>query len=148
MLFLFNVSQVQEALEEVLEQGIRVRYYILHIIGLTTLFAQDDDLAAMYLTDKKSGKERVPADHEELEVLLESFAKQVEEIVNEAETISVCEKNYSFQSDSIISNLIGKRPINTRNRRAYTRFQPKFTTCIGLTGEIYLCLLSMACLPN
>jgi len=30
--------------------------------------------------------QREPSDHEELEVLLESFAKQVEEIVNETET--------------------------------------------------------------
>ncbi|KAJ3481422.1 hypothetical protein NLI96_g7666 [Meripilus lineatus] len=58
---------VQEALEEVLEQ--------------------DEDLAAMYLTDKKNHVTREVTDHEELEVLLESFAKQVEEIVNEAENI-------------------------------------------------------------
>ncbi|KAH9849033.1 cora-domain-containing protein [Lenzites betulinus] len=58
---------VQEALEEVLEQ--------------------DQDLAAMYLTDKKNGMPRRSDDHEELEVLLESFSKQVEEIVNEAENI-------------------------------------------------------------
>lgn len=43
----------------------------------------------MYLSDKKLKKTRHMADHEELEVLLESFAKQVEEIVNEADTISV-----------------------------------------------------------
>ena len=49
----------------------------------------DDDLAAMYLSDKKNGVPRNPDDHEELEVLLESFAKQVEEIVNEAENIQV-----------------------------------------------------------
>ncbi|KAI0727459.1 hypothetical protein C8Q72DRAFT_840131 [Fomitopsis betulina] len=58
---------VQEALEEVLEQ--------------------DEDLAAMYLTDKKNGMPRRLSDHEDLEVLLESFSKQVEEIVNEAENI-------------------------------------------------------------
>ncbi|KAI8971264.1 hypothetical protein BD414DRAFT_525401 [Trametes punicea] len=58
---------VQAALEEVLEQ--------------------DQDLAAMYLTDKRNGIPRNHDDHEELEVLLESFSKQVEEIVNEAENI-------------------------------------------------------------
>lgn len=57
---------VQGALEEVLEQ--------------------DEDLVAMYLTDKKNGIQREPSDHQELEVLLESFAKQVEEIVNETDT--------------------------------------------------------------
>ncbi|OBZ78278.1 Mitochondrial inner membrane magnesium transporter LPE10 [Grifola frondosa] len=58
---------VQEAIEEVLEQ--------------------DEDLAAMYLSDKKHGVQRHEDDHDELEVLMESFAKQVEEIVNEAENI-------------------------------------------------------------
>ncbi|THH18862.1 hypothetical protein EW146_g2199 [Bondarzewia mesenterica] len=56
---------VEEAIEEVLEQ--------------------DEDLAAMYLTDKKNDIERKPNDHDELEVLFETFSKQVEEIVNEAE---------------------------------------------------------------
>jgi magnesium transporter len=43
----------------------------------------------MYLTDKKSGRPRAAADHDELEILLESFSKQVEEIVNESETTMV-----------------------------------------------------------
>jgi magnesium transporter len=63
---------VQGALEEVLEQ--------------------DEDLQAMYLSERKAGKRAGfggggEEDHEELEVLLESFEKQVEEIVNEAEVI-------------------------------------------------------------
>lgn len=51
----------------------------------------DEDLCAMYLTDKKNGTPRSGDDHEELEVLLESFSKQVEEIVNEAENTQVRE---------------------------------------------------------
>lgn len=43
----------------------------------------------MYLTDRKNGVQREPSDHQELEVLLESFAKQVEEIVNETDTTQV-----------------------------------------------------------
>ena len=43
----------------------------------------------MYLSDKRDGHPRKLDDHEELEVLLESFSKQVEEIVNEAENIQV-----------------------------------------------------------
>jgi len=43
----------------------------------------------MYLTDKKNNVRREAQDHEELEVLLESFSKQVEEIVNEAQNIEV-----------------------------------------------------------
>lgn len=58
---------VQQALEEVLEQ--------------------DEDLAAMYLTDRHNGVNRKLSDHEDLEVLLETYSKQVEEIVNEASTM-------------------------------------------------------------
>jgi hypothetical protein len=43
----------------------------------------------MYLTDKKNNITRDLQDHEELEVLLESFSKQAEEIVNEAQSIEV-----------------------------------------------------------
>lgn len=43
----------------------------------------------MYLTDKKNDIQREPNDHQDLEDLLESFAKQVEEIVNETETTQV-----------------------------------------------------------
>ncbi|KAF8970435.1 hypothetical protein BDZ97DRAFT_1791375 [Flammula alnicola] len=53
--------------------------------AIDEVLSQDEDMDAMYLSDKKNGVER--EDHEELEVLLESFSKQVEEIVNEAENI-------------------------------------------------------------
>jgi hypothetical protein len=43
----------------------------------------------MYLTDKKNNTTRERHEHDELEVLLESFSKQVEEIVNEAQNIEV-----------------------------------------------------------
>jgi len=54
----------------------------------------------MYLTDKRNGIQREPSDHQELEVLLESFAKQVEEIVNETETTQV--RSVSFPRDELI----------------------------------------------
>jgi magnesium transporter len=44
----------------------------------------------MYLTDKKNNITHQTNEHEDLEVLLESFSKQVEEIVNEAQNIEVC----------------------------------------------------------
>jgi magnesium transporter len=43
----------------------------------------------MHLSDRKNNVERGSHDHEELELLLESFSKQVEEIANEAENIEV-----------------------------------------------------------
>ena len=51
---------------------------------------------AMYLSDKKNGIDRGTHDHEELEVLLESFSKQYEEIVNESENIEA--RSYSTTS--------------------------------------------------
>lgn len=46
----------------------------------------------MYLTDKQSridGSERAEKDHEEIEMILESSQRQVEEIVNEVVTTIV-----------------------------------------------------------
>ncbi|KAG9103962.1 magnesium ion transporter [Ceratobasidium sp. 370] len=66
-----------------------------HLVGGLLAELEDDidrdkfkheDLNSMYLTDAKLGLERNMQDHEDLEILLESFDKQVEEIVNEAET--------------------------------------------------------------
>ncbi|ESK96392.1 inner membrane magnesium transporter mrs2 [Moniliophthora roreri MCA 2997] len=65
--FQSRAKLVEEALGEVLEQ--------------------DEDLVAMYLSDKKNGITRNLRDHEELEVLLETFSKQVEEIVSEVGNI-------------------------------------------------------------
>ena len=83
--------QVHEALEEVLVQG--MFHHGTRIITIWLIrypVKTDEDLVAMYLTDKKNGIQREPSDHQDLEVLLESFAKQVEEIVNETETTQVC----------------------------------------------------------
>ncbi|CAD6938509.1 unnamed protein product, partial [Tilletia laevis] len=50
----------------------------------------DEDMALMYLTDAQAGNPRVPNNSsvEELELLLESFEKQVEEVVSEAESMA------------------------------------------------------------
>jgi hypothetical protein len=61
----------------------------------------------MYLSDRKNLTEESlhDHDHEELELLLESFSKQVEEIVNEAESIEArfVDVSRAFASLSIIS---------------------------------------------
>lgn len=82
------MAQVEEALEELLGQG-KVAHNIHILLKAAHDRCTDDDLTAMYLTDKMNGIDREVDDHEELEVLLESFSKQVEEIVNEAENIEV-----------------------------------------------------------
>ncbi|KAI8099857.1 uncharacterized protein BX664DRAFT_273382 [Halteromyces radiatus] len=61
--FEHDVSSIRDAIDELLEY--------------------DDDLAAMYLTAKKSGHPRDASDHEEVELLLEAYLKQTEEITNE-----------------------------------------------------------------
>ncbi|KAB5591210.1 Mitochondrial inner membrane magnesium transporter mrs2 [Ceratobasidium theobromae] len=78
--FMNRAKLVQAALEEVLQQGESA------LIALIALTVPDEDLRAMYLSDKKLGVPRTIDDHDDLELLLESFDKQVEEIVNEAET--------------------------------------------------------------
>ncbi|TEB29971.1 cora-domain-containing protein [Coprinellus micaceus] len=55
--------------------------------AIDEVLTQDEDMNAMYLTDKLNNIPRAIHDHEDLELLLESFSKQVEEIVNEAENI-------------------------------------------------------------
>ncbi|KAH8551049.1 hypothetical protein BGW37DRAFT_494606 [Umbelopsis sp. PMI_123] len=65
--FYQGVTSVRDAINEVLDQ--------------------DEDLAAMYLTAKKSGSPRDASDHEEIELLLESYLKQTEEIENKAATL-------------------------------------------------------------
>ncbi|KAI8318845.1 Mg2+ transporter protein [Martensiomyces pterosporus] len=59
---------IRDAIEEVLEQ--------------------DEDLAAMYLTQKLNGSMRATNDHEEVELMMETYLKQVEEIVNHVESVS------------------------------------------------------------
>ncbi|KAJ2815394.1 magnesium ion transporter, partial [Coemansia erecta] len=59
---------IRDAIEEVLEQ--------------------DEDLAAMYLTQKLHGGPRARDDHEDVELMMETYLKQVEEIVNHVESVS------------------------------------------------------------
>ncbi|KAI7865878.1 hypothetical protein BDF14DRAFT_1821004 [Spinellus fusiger] len=54
---------------------------------LEELLDHDDDLAAMYLTAKKTNKPRASSDHEEVELLLEAYLKQTEEIAAKASTL-------------------------------------------------------------
>ncbi|ORY79809.1 hypothetical protein BCR37DRAFT_403129 [Protomyces lactucae-debilis] len=54
---------------------------------LDELLEQDEDLADMYLTEKKQGRERPEDQHDEVELLLESYLKQTDEIVQVTETL-------------------------------------------------------------
>lgn len=85
----------------VLEAGV-LRNLLQHSRGLATfqkraklvqaaideVLEHDDDLSAMYLSEG-AVRPRATDDHQEVEMLLESFSKQVEEIVNEVDSLVV-----------------------------------------------------------
>ncbi|KAF2262412.1 cora-domain-containing protein [Lojkania enalia] len=55
--------------------------------SLSELLDADDDLSAMYLSEKAEGKTREEHDHTEVEMLLESYHKVADEIVQAAENL-------------------------------------------------------------
>ncbi|PVH94073.1 cora-domain-containing protein [Periconia macrospinosa] len=55
--------------------------------ALSELLEADDDLSAMYLSEKAEGKVRSEDDHTEVEMLLESYHKIADEIVQSAENL-------------------------------------------------------------
>jgi magnesium transporter len=55
--------------------------------ALEELLEADDDLAAMYLTSKAEGKVQEEDEHAEVELLLESYHKVTNEIVQAAENL-------------------------------------------------------------
>jgi magnesium transporter len=55
--------------------------------ALEELLEADDDLSAMYLSEKAEGKTREDDDHTEVEMLLESYHKVADEIVQSAENL-------------------------------------------------------------
>lgn len=88
------VVRVLRALEEDIDRD-KLRHLLIYSKKLGTfeqkarlvrdaiddLLEADDDLAAMYLTERSSGKEREEDDHQEVEMLLESYHKVCDEIV-------------------------------------------------------------------
>lgn len=63
------------------------------IIGLQArkavweVLSSDEDMSEMYLTERKAGEIRDVANHQEVEILLEGYVKQLEELAND---IKVC----------------------------------------------------------
>lgn len=73
----------------------------------------DEDLSAMYLSARAAGRPRALHDHEQLEILLESFVKQVEEIVSEIDTTVV---RTQYITPFPIAH--SRRQISTRHKRS------------------------------
>ncbi|KAJ4497723.1 hypothetical protein C8R41DRAFT_820834 [Lentinula lateritia] len=103
--------------------------------ALDEVLTQDEDLSAMYLTDKRNGVAHDPLDHEELELLLESFSKQVEEIVNEVENLEA-----NVQSTQEIVELILD---SNRNALLALDLQVSIATFGVGTGALITGLLGM-----
>ncbi|KAJ5663143.1 hypothetical protein N7507_003874 [Penicillium longicatenatum] len=88
------VVRVLRALEEDIDRD-KLRHLLIYSKKLGTfeqkarlvrdaiddLLEADDDLAAMYLSERAKGKERDEDDHQEVEMLLESYHKVCDEIV-------------------------------------------------------------------
>ena len=51
---------------------------------MNTYLEADDDMAAMYLSDKVAGNPRAEADHEEVELLLENYYEAIGEIMEKS----------------------------------------------------------------
>lgn len=88
------VVRVLRALEEDIDRD-KLRHLLIYSKKLGTfeqkarlvrdaiddLLEADDDLAAMYLSERSHGREREEDDHQEVEMLLESYHKVCDEIV-------------------------------------------------------------------
>ncbi|KAF5340238.1 hypothetical protein D9611_007871 [Ephemerocybe angulata] len=103
--------------------------------AIDEVLAQDEDMNAMYLTDKLNNVPRQIQDHEDLELLLESFSKQVEEIVNEAENIEA-----NVQSTQEIVELILD---SNRNALLTLDLKVSIATCGIGTGALVAGLFGM-----
>ena len=129
------VISVLRALEEDIDRE-KLRHLLIHSKKLGTfeqkarlvrdaisdLLEADDDLAEMYLTEHKQGKEREEDDHQEVEMLLEAYHKVCDEIVE--------------VSGSLISNIRNTeeiiRAILDANRNQLMLLEIKFS--IGALG--------------
>jgi magnesium transporter len=89
--------------------------------ALEELLEADDDLSAMYLSEKAEGKTREDDDHTEVEMLLESYHKVADEIVQSAENLVSSIRNteemyvraYSMLCCFILTYITESKPFST-----------------------------------
>ena len=103
--------------------------------AIEDLLEADDDLAAMYLSEKALGKDRTEEDHTEIEMLLENYHKIADEIVQ--------------VSSNLVSNIRNTeeivKAILDANRNSLMLLDLKFTIAtLGLgTGTFFAALYGM-----
>lgn len=100
--------------------------------AIDDLLEADDDLAAMYLTEKASGVERAENEHEEVELLLESYHKVADEIVQVSSNLVSAIRN----TEEIV------RAVLDANRNALMLLDLKFTIgTLGITAGMFVAAL-------
>jgi magnesium transporter len=100
--------------------------------AIEDLLEADDDLAAMYLTEKASGTEREEDNHEEVELILESYHKFADEIVQVSSNLVSSIKN----TEEII------RAILDANRNSLMLLDLKFSILtLGTTVGMFIAAL-------
>ncbi|KAF2097833.1 Mg2+ transporter protein, partial [Rhizodiscina lignyota] len=100
--------------------------------ALDELLDADDDLAAMYLTEKAAGKGRSENDHDEVELLLESYHKVTDEIVQASENLVSNIRN----TEEIVKAILDA------NRNSLMLLDLRFSIwTLGLTAGTFLAAL-------
>ncbi|EME49720.1 hypothetical protein DOTSEDRAFT_68485 [Dothistroma septosporum NZE10] len=139
------VVRVLRELEEDIDRD-KLRYLLIYSKKLGTfeqkarlvrdaiddLLEADDDLAAMYLTEKAEGIEREEDNHEEVELLLESYHKVADEIVQISSNLVSAIRN----TEEIV------RAILDANRNSLMLLDLKFSIgTLGLTAGMFIAAL-------
>ncbi|KAK5175723.1 magnesium ion transporter [Saxophila tyrrhenica] len=94
--------------------------------AIEDLLEADDDLASMYLTDKAGGKVRDEQNHDEIELLLESYHKVADEIVQVSSNLVSAIRN----TEEIV------RAILDANRNSLMLLDLKFSIgTLGISAE-------------
>ncbi|KAJ3076656.1 magnesium ion transporter [Podochytrium sp. JEL0797] len=107
--------------------------------AVNELLNNDDDLAAMYLTDKANGVHRAVSDHMEMELMLEHYAKIGDELIRRIQ-----ETTANLQTTQ---HMIGISLDNTRNQLIVFDLQANLATVSLTTSALIASLLGMN-LPN
>ncbi|SMQ49898.1 unnamed protein product [Zymoseptoria tritici ST99CH_1A5] len=100
--------------------------------AIEDLLEADDDLAAMYLTEKAQGTEREDENHEEVELLLESYHKVADEIVQVSSNLVSAIRN----TEEIV------RAILDANRNSLMLLDLKFSIgTLGISAGMFIAAL-------
>lgn len=139
------VVRVLRELEEDIDRD-KLRYLLIYSKKLGTfeqkarlvrdaiedLLEADDDLASMYLTEKASGAERDDENHEEVELLLESYHKVADEIVQVSSNLVSAIRN----TEEIV------RAILDANRNSLMLLDLKFSIgTLGISAGMFIAAL-------